>query len=120
MPALPCRHHGGDRLHRAAHDLPAGPGYIMTPDRCFNRMTPKRPPDRTADARAATASRPPDWLPNAQFRPARITRSPDWRGEWRLTAPSLKCPVARNAPTARQQRMLVHSMPIALTAGAAS
>ena len=31
--ALPHRHHGGDRLHRAAQNLPAGSGHIMTRDR---------------------------------------------------------------------------------------
>jgi len=87
--------------------------------RCANRMTANRPPDRSADARAATATRPPDWPQNAEFAPVIIARKPVWRGEWRLTAPSVAFPLAQNTPTARQQGMLVHSMPIALTAGAA-
>jgi hypothetical protein len=61
----------------------------------------------------------PHRLPNAQFRPLMIARKPGWRGEWRLTAPSVAFPLARNAPTACQQRMLEHSTPIALAAGAA-
>ena len=28
MPALPYRHHGGDRLHRASRGLSAGPGHL--------------------------------------------------------------------------------------------
>jgi hypothetical protein len=42
--ALPHRHHGGDRLHRADQTLPAGSGYIMTRDRDPARTNSNCPP----------------------------------------------------------------------------
>ena len=56
MSALPHRHHGGDRLHRAANGLPASSKHIMTPNRWSDRAVPNRSPDRVGEGRAARIS----------------------------------------------------------------
>jgi hypothetical protein len=70
VPALPYRHHGGNRLYRGAQNLPAGSGY-MTREQRFNRAKPNRPPGRYRDACAATApdvtERAPSIFPTRRF-----------------------------------------------------
>ena len=113
MSALPYRHHGGDRLHRAAQGLPAGSGYIMTRDRRSNSMKPNCPPDRGGDVCAATAIGVLDDAPNGQVQAAMMVRRPDCRG------PCLQAAV-RNAPTMHRQTIRRHSTPIALAARGAA
>jgi hypothetical protein len=62
-----ARHHGGDRVHRTTEDLPAGSGYIMTPDRRSNRRKPKGPPGRSRAACAATATEVTEHSSNGQI-----------------------------------------------------
>src|SRR5580700_211257 len=113
MSALLCRHHGGDRPHRAAHNLPAGSRYVMTPDQRPNRMKPYCPPGRGGAACAATATGVPEDGPNGQIHAAMMLRRLDRRG------PCLEA-AARNAPMAYRQRTWPHSTPIALAARGAA
>jgi hypothetical protein len=76
MSALPDRHHGGDRLHRATRDLPASAGYIMSPSRRFHRAKPSHPRDRVADAWAAWVIQEPALRQTGQIQ----TRLTTWDG----------------------------------------
>ena len=62
-----------------AQNLPAGSGYIMTPDRRSNRVKPNRPPDRGADACAATATDVAERGPSGQIPAVTIARRLVWR-----------------------------------------
>ena len=86
VPALPYRHHGGDRLHRAVQSLPAGSGHIMTRNRRSNCMNRNRRPDRDGVARPVTATRVPDHCQNSQTSSAMTARSPDCVGPSRQSA----------------------------------
>src|ERR1035437_989183 len=86
MAALPHRHHGGDRLRQADQALPAGSGYIMTRDPHSGLTSPKRPPDRGADA---VASRLPGALEqgsNGEIQAMPIACRRGWYGETLPTA----------------------------------
>ena len=86
VPALSYRHHGGDRLHRAAQSLLAGSGHIMTRNRRSNCMNRNRRPDRDGVARPVTATRVPDHCQNSQTSSAMTARSPDCVGPSRQSA----------------------------------
>jgi hypothetical protein len=109
VPALPYRHHGGDRLHRGAQNLPTGSGY-MTPDRRFNRTKPNRPSGRYVDACAATATEVVERGPSGQITAVTIARRLVWCGEC--------LPIAlQDVPGVHRRRIPRHSIPIALAAG---
>src|SRR5208282_1003885 len=105
MPALPHRHDGGDRLHRAAaHDVPTGSGHIMTRDRRPNRTKPTSPSDRGANARAATTTGALKQGTSALIAPMPAVREIGIAGEWFPTTQPLACSVARNAPIPHRSR----------------
>ena len=112
VPALPYRHHGGDRLHRAAQNLPAGSGYIMTRDRHSDPTKPNRPPDRGGRRLRRDGHRVAERAPSSRIPVVTIAR--------RLAGCGRCLPAAlRNVPMVHQQRMPRHSTPIAQAAGRA-
>jgi Putative transposase len=105
------RHHGGDRLHRGIENLSAGSGY-MTPNRRSNRTKPNRPPGRSVDAHAATATDVGERRLSGQITAVTIARRLVWCGGC--------LPIAlRDVPRGHRRRMPRHSIPIARAAGGA-
>jgi hypothetical protein len=84
----------------------------MIRDRRLGSLTTKRPPDRGGDAYAATAADGAEQVTSSGIAPVTIARRLVWRGG--------RLPVAlRIVPWLHRQRMLRHSIPIALVAGGA-
>lgn len=117
--ALPHRHHGGDRLHRAAPSLPAGSRYIMIRDRRSNRMKPDCPPDRDGNACVTTTTRARPPSRKGQTQAVMAAQRFDCHGLFLQAGSTLARSVARNAPSVHRQSIQPHSMPIALMAGGA-
>src|ERR1051326_3350060 len=70
MSALPHRHHGGDRLDRAVHGLPAYSKYVMIQKRCAGAPKVNHPPDQDVNTRAPTTIGAPVHSRNSQIQDA--------------------------------------------------
>jgi hypothetical protein len=106
MSTLPHRRHGGDRLNRALHRLPAGSGYIMTLDRCSDRPKAKRLGDQDATACAARAVGVPAQRPDSKLQAVMSDPRP---GGWHDRRPT----PAPNARNGNRPGNWPHSTPIA-------
>jgi hypothetical protein len=112
VPALPHRHHGGDRLHRASQSLPAGSGHIMTRDLRSDRVKPNRPPDRGGRAWTTQANCKATLILNGRIHPTITARISSPRGRRFPTA-------IPNVVMRHRQKTRGQSIPIAVAAGGA-
>jgi hypothetical protein len=76
----PHRHHGGDRLRREGHPVPAGAGLIMIPVRSSNRTKSNRQPDARGPMASLSSGRGFRQLGRRMWWVSISIVVPSWRG----------------------------------------